>query len=261
VRLPSAILVPLDGSEISQRSLGCARWLASRLGAPLHVLHSTGEPAADILAAIEQHRIETIVMTGRGESAADVTHRPFEPFGHIARAVIERSPVPVLVVPRGYEEVLPWRSALVPLSGEVETDQALTLALRLATALDFVVSVAHVVEDDDARGPTWASADAAHHEYPEMLNELVARACPLCSPAERRRIGAVRLLRGDVARELLEQQQADVVVAGWHGFLEAGHAQVLKTLLQHLRSPMLLMKRLPKQHFRLKIGDALEAAR
>ena len=35
----SAILVPLDSSPIALRSLGCTTWLASRLGAQLHILN------------------------------------------------------------------------------------------------------------------------------------------------------------------------------------------------------------------------------
>ena len=284
----STILVPLDGSDIAGRSLACAAWLASRLGAPLHVLYSgdplpadqaldrlsvpqeyrpsvvlhqtTGEPTAEILAAIETYRIGLIVMTARGESVAGKTDSPLEPLGHVARGVAEQSPVPVLVLPRAYEERVPWRSGLVPVSGEVETDQSLMLALQLANALEFDVTIAHVVQDAQARQASLPCADAAHHECAETLNELVARACPLCGPAERERIRGLRVYHGDVARELLdliEQQHFDVIIVGWHGLLEAGHAQVLKTLLQRLHCPVLLVKRQPREPFRLKVGDAL----
>lgn len=286
--LISAILVPLDGSEIARRSIACAAWLASRLVAPLHVLYSgdplpadqaltrlgvpqeylpsvvlhqtTGEPIAEILAAIETYRIGLIVMTARGESVAGETDSPLEPLGHVARGVAEQSPVPVLVLPRAYEERVPWRSGLVPLSGEVETDQSLMLALQLAQALDFDVTIAHVVQDTQAGHAPVPCADAAHHECAEALHEVVARACPLCGPAERQRIKGVRVYRGDVARKLLdliEQQHFDVIIVGWHGLLDAGHAQVLKTLLQRLQCPVLLIKRQPREPFRLKVGDAL----
>lgn len=284
----STILVPLDGSDIASRSLACAAWLASRLGAPLHVLYSgdpvpadqaldrlnvpreyrpsvvlhqtTGEPTAAILAASETYRIGLIVMTARGESAAGRTDSPLEPLGHVARGVAEQSPVPVLVLPRAYEERVPWRSGLVPVSGEVETDQSLMLALQLAKALDFDVTIAHVVQDTQSGQAALPCADAAHHECAETLNELVARACPLCGPAERQRIKDLRVYRGDVARELLDlldQKHFDVIIVGWHGLLQAGHAQVLKNLLQRLRCPVLLVKRQPKEPFRLKVGDAL----
>jgi len=283
-----AILVPLDGSDIARRSLGCAAWLASRLGADLYVLYSgeplpadqaldrlgvpheyrhsivlqqtAGDPAADIVAAVERYRIGLIVMTARGQSAAERMNSPFEPLGRVARAVIEHSPIPVLVLLRASEVVRPWRSALVPISGEAETDQSLMLALELAGALEVGVTIAHVVPDASAGDTRWPYMDAAHHEYPQILHELVARACPLCGPAERRRISDFRVYHGDVARELLdliEQTHMDVVIVGWHGFFQAGHAQVLKTLLQRLGCPVLLVKPRPKRPFRLKIGDAL----
>jgi nucleotide-binding universal stress UspA family protein len=288
VSVISTILVPLDGSEIAGRCLACAAWLASRLGAPLHVLYSgdplpadqaldrlrvpqeyrpsvvlhqtTGEPRADILAAIETYRIKLIVMTARGESVAGKTDSPLEPLGHVTRGVAEQSPVPVLVLPRAYEKRVPWLSGLVPVSGEVETDQSLMLALQLANALDFDVTIAHVVQDTRAGQAALPCADAAHHECAETLNELVARACPLCGPAERQRIRDFRVLRGDVARELLElieQKHFDVIVVGWHGLLEAGQARVLKNLLQRLHCPVLLVKRQPREPIRLKVGDAL----
>ena len=284
----STILVPLDGSEIAGRSLACAAWLASRLGASLHVLYSgdplpadqaldrlgvpqeyrpsvvlhqtTGEPTAEILAAIETYRIGLIVMTARGESVAGKTDSPLEPLGHVARGVAEQSPVPVLVLPRAYEERVPWRSGLVPVSGEVETDQSLMLALQLANALDVEITIAHVVQDTQAGQSALPYADAAHHDYAETLNELVSRACPLCSPADRQRIKDVRVYRGDVARELLdliEQKNFDVIIVGWHGLLKAGHAEVVKNLLQRLRCPMLLVRRQSNEPFRLKVGDAL----
>jgi nucleotide-binding universal stress UspA family protein len=288
VSVISAILVPLDGSDIAGRSLACAAWLASRLGASLHVVYSgdplpadqaldrlsvpqeyrpsivlhqtTGEPTADILAAIETYRIGLIVMTARGESIAGKTDSPFEALGHVARGVAEQSPVLVLVLPRAYEERVPWRSGLVPVSGEVETDQSLMLALQLANALAFDITIAHVVQDSQAGQAALPCADAAHHECAETLNELVARACPLCGPAERQRIRDFRVYRGDVARELLElieQKHFDVIIVGWHGLLDTGHAEVLKNLLQRLHCPVLLVKRHPREPFRLKVGDAL----
>jgi nucleotide-binding universal stress UspA family protein len=148
----------------------------------------------------------------------------------------------------------------VPVSGEVETDQALILALQLAAALDFDVTIAHVVPDTQAGQAAVSCGDAAHHDYAETLNEIVARACPLCGPAERQRIKDLQVYRGDVARKLLDlidQKQFDVIIVGWHGFLQTGHAQVLKSLLQQLRCPVLLVRRQPKEPFRLKVGDAL----
>lgn len=286
----SAILVPLDGSETALRTLGCAAWLASRLGASLHVLtvaaalseeqafellgipkkyrsvasvhQEQGQPAEEILAAVARYDIDLIALTTRAESAeSEVEGAPWR-VGHVARAIIEESSVPVLVLPPAYVEALPWRSALVPISGEAETDEALTLALRLAEALNLTVTLAHVAENErTSEGmPGAGHSDQAHHEYPQLLNEFIARSCPMCSAAERRRISDFRLLKGEVSRELsslIESERTSLIVVGWHGRFMRGHAHVLKSLIQQVSCPVLLVKPQTKERSHLKVGDAL----
>lgn len=287
----SALLVPLDGSVTAARGLGCAVWLASHLGARLRVLNvgeplpqgdalerlgvpqkyralielhqSAGVPHEQILAAVQRHGIDLIVLSARGSSADAGPPDGVKLVGNVSREVIEAAPVPVLLFPPGYEEALPWRSILVPISGEAATDESLTLALRLAVALDLRVTLAHVA-DGTTEGTGGAggapSLDEPHHEYPQMLNEFVSRACPLCSAEERRRIGGFRLCRGDVGRELtqlVEDEHVDLVVVGWHGQFMAGHAKVLKALILQTRRPVLLVKPQPRAEFRLKVGEAL----
>ena len=154
------ILLPLDGSQTGARSVALAAWLATRLGARLHVLSATprerpaqeelarlrvpetvwplvtlhqtpalAEPA--ILGAIARHDIGLVLMTARGDTAETTAEAPDERIiGHVARAVIESSPVPVLLVPPTYRETLPWERVLVPVSGEVEADEVLLLEER-----------------------------------------------------------------------------------------------------------------------------------
>ena len=103
-------------------------------------------------------------------------------------------------------------------------------------------------------------ADANHHELAERLNEMVARACPMCSAEERRHIDDFQLAHGDVAQELLrliEQKQANVLAVGWRGQFIEGHAEVLKTLIQQAHCPVLLVRPRRKTVFRLKVGEAL----
>jgi nucleotide-binding universal stress UspA family protein len=287
----SAILVPLDGSPMALRSLGCTTWLASRLGARLHILN-VGEPlpegealdrlgvpekyrslldlhqvqgaaGEEILAGVERYGVDLIAMTACGESAAAGALDAVKVVGHVTREVIEDTRVPVLLLPPAYEESLPWRSALVPISGDPATDESLTLALRLAHALDVAVTIAHVADSARAGGGGEARtgpSDEAHHEYAQMLNEFVARACALCSAEERRRITGFHLCRGDVAQELahlIEDKRVDLLVVGWHGQFMTGHAEVLKTLLWQARCAVLLVKPRPRDVFRLKVGDAL----
>jgi nucleotide-binding universal stress UspA family protein len=287
----AAMLVPLDGSPMAVRSLGCTTWLASRLGAQVHVLNvgaplpegealaglgvpeqyrtlcglhqMQGEAGTEILAAVERYGIDLIVMTARGESAEASAPDALKVVGHVTRQVIQDTQVPVLLLPPAYAESLPWRSVLVPISGDPTTDAALTLALRLAQILDLAVTIAHVADSAGAGSGGEARTgpyDEAHHEYAQMLNEFVARACALCSTEERRRITAFYLCQGDVAQELshlMTQERVNLLVVGWHGQFMTGHAQVLKTLIWQARCAVLLVKPPPRDAFRLKVGEAL----
>jgi nucleotide-binding universal stress UspA family protein len=291
-----SILVPLDGSRLAARSLSCAAWLAARLDARLHILSATPRelpareelarlqvpeehwplitlhqapeyPEAAILAALARHDASLIVMTTRGESAEAAVAAEPDPsriVGRVTRAIIEESPVPVLLLPSACREAEPWQRILVPVSGEVDADAALGLAVRLANALDLEVHVAHVA-DAEAGDKSLAAraryADALHHEYPRQLEELISRALPQRSPEERRRIVDVALCRGDVAAELaalVERKRISVLVVGWHGRFMAGRARILKHLIQVATNPMLLVKGEARMPFRLKVGEEIE---
>lgn len=288
-----SILVPLDGSAAAAQSLGCALWLASRLGAELHILsagmpmqlpkealarlkvpenaraHVTVHqglraPEIEILAAIERYAIDLIAMTARGETTERSQTRAEERaklVGHVTEAIIERSPVPVLLIPLRYEEGLPWETVLVPMSGEPGPDAALMLTVRLANALSLKVHIVHVVDSEASEAAMGCYCDQAHHEYPQMLNEFITRACPLCSPAETRCIEEFSLTRGDAAAEILRlahAKDASLLIVGWHGQFTQGHAQVLKRLCQSCSVPVLLVKPAAKTPFKLKVGPELE---
>jgi nucleotide-binding universal stress UspA family protein len=296
VSLFASILVPLDGSPIAARSLGCAAWLASRLGARLHILSATPRelpareelqrlhvaeehwplvelhqapayPEDAILAAIAQYSARLVVMTALGAAAEEPAGRSAELpkiIGHVTQAVIERCTVPVLLLPPGYREPLPWTRVLVPVSGGTESDQALTLAVQLANALGLAVYVAHVT-DADSKDEELAArtrySDALHHEYAAQLEELIARAIPTLAPDECRCIQGVALGHGDVASELIhlmKRERVSALVVGWHGQYATGRAQVLKHLIPILDTPVLLVKSVGPTPFRLRVGGELE---
>lgn len=294
-----AILVPLDGSDTAARSLGLATWLAARLGARLHILSATPQerpareelarlkvpeacrpivtlhqapayPEQAILAAVDRHEIQLVVMTARGAAAeapdgpATASREPDRVVGHVTRAVIEQCRVPVLLLPPAYREALPWTRILVPVSGEVQGDEALSAAVRLAAALDLDVHVAHVTDgdtDDQSLAAQARYADALHHEYPSQLEQFVRRALPRCPPEECGRIKNLSLLHGDVAAELLKlmaDRRISLLAAGWHGRFMTGRARVLKRLFQVITTPVLLVKPEAPSPFRLKVGAEIE---
>ncbi len=219
-------------------------------------------PADAILAAVARRDVGLVVITAGGETA-DAEPSPRYAVGHVTHAVIEQSPVPVLLLPRRYRERLPWERMLVPMSGEVEADEALGLAVRLAEALDVEVHVAHVVDTGTGRDLAHRApyADALHHEYPYRLENLVRCAVPCASAAERRRIVDVSLCCGDVAAELLalvERKRMSLAVLGWHGRFVRGHARVVRRLIEEITVPALLVKAGARSPARLKVGEALE---
>ncbi|HEX7126909.1 MAG TPA: universal stress protein [Thermodesulfobacteriota bacterium] len=289
-----SILVPLDGSSTAARSLGCATWLARRLGSRLHVLNAGPDPlparealtrlkvpeaawplvvlhqapacpADAVLEAVAQYEVQLVVMTARGKTAeAQAAGDTTRLVGHVTHAVLERSPVPVLLLPPAYREELPWTRVLVPVSGEAEADAALTLAVRLARALDLGVHVVHVIPPGDGDADLAARAryaDALHHEYPRQLEEVVSRALADCTPGERCRVEDVALGYGEVDTELLaliERKRVSLLVIGWHGCLASGRAPVLRRLIESVASPLLLVKPAEPQPFRLKVGEEIE---
>lgn len=292
----ASILVPLDGSRTAARGFGCAAWLALRLDATLHVVSATlrevsapeelsflqvpekhwprvvlhrpaAQPEGAILSALAHHRVGLVVMTARGAAGDAPDAAGIDPgkiVGHVTRAVIERSGVPVLLVPPNYREALPWERVLVPVSGEPEADEALALAVRLACLLDLQVQVAHVADAEGGPGGLRARAryaDALHHEYAGQLEGLVGRGLARVRPEESGRLKAVALCRGDVAAELqklVEGTGASLVAVGWRGRFMAGRARVLKQLIQTITTPVLLVQPEAPALFRLKVGEEIE---
>lgn len=281
-----SLLLPLDGSPEAAKAAGCALWLAEKLGATLHVVHATAQPLpgrealdrlrlpqgeraqvvvhqpaenaeAAVLAAIAEHAVELVVMSARGESASAGAALE-ERLGSVARAIIESSPVPVVLLPVRYREALPWRSMLAAASGEPPADRALEVAAQLAAALALSVKVMH---SGDGPSGTGAYADAPHHEYGRRLQEMVERGLTGCTTEEARCVQEVLLRRGDPATALLEHVSGEgtsVLALGWHGALGSGRAPVLKRLLDEAPCALLLVRAPETSPARLKVGEEID---
>jgi nucleotide-binding universal stress UspA family protein len=287
----ASLLLPLDGSPEAAKAAGCALWLAQALGATLHVLHAAAQPLperaalaqlhvpeaqrpqvilhqlpanadAAVLEAVTAHAVDLVIMSARGASAS-AGLRLSERLGTVAQAVIERSPVPVLLLPARYREALPWTSMLAAASGEKAADQALEAATQLAAALQLKVTVMYAEEGTpDARSmPLGAYADAAHHEYPRRIEGLVERGLAGCTAEECCSVTQALLRHGDPAMVLLEQaarQASSVLALGWHGALGAGRALVLKRLLEEAECALLLVRKAERSSARLKVGEEID---
>lgn len=287
----TSLLLPLDGSHEAAKAASCALWLAQALEATLHVLYAATQPLperealarlhvphvqqpqvvlhqlpahadAAVLEAITSHAVDLVIMSARGESVS-TGHKLPQELGTVAQAVIERSPVPVLLLPLRYREVLPWTSMLAAASGEVAADQALEAAAQLATALRLKLTVMYAEDGAGATHtmPFGAYADAAHHEYPRRMQGMVERGLAGCAPEECDCVDQALLRHGDPAEMLLEQaarQASSVLALGWHGALGAGRALVLKRLLEHAECALLLVRKMERSSARLKVGEEID---
>lgn len=254
-----SILVPHDGSPEAAKALGCAAWLAQRLGAALHVLEAAPDPGPALRKAIDAHAAALVVMTARGGSAS-AGQDPGRRIGRVAETLIGESTVPVLLLPLRYREALPWTSMLVAASGEAAADQALEAALQLAAALRLELDVVYCESAATKASAIGAYADAPHYEYPSRLESMVRRAA---SPhlSQDRPIAQVLLCHGDPAAQLLAQvarRGASVLALGWHGRLGAGRAQVLKRLLDEAECPLLVVRQVARPTAHLKVGEDLQ---
>lgn len=287
----ASLLLPLDGSPEAAKSAGCALWLAETLGATLHVLHATMQPLpgretldrllnsrtqssqvilhqfaenADtaVLNALADYGIDLVIMSARGASAT-AGLKSTQTLGTIAQAVVQRSAVPVLLIPVRYKEQLPWTSMLAAVSGDPAADQALKAATQLAAALQLNVTVLHV-EDGPRTAhsvPFGAYTDAAHHEYPNRIEEMVRRGLTDCTPQECCCIEQVLLRCGDPAAVLLEQsrrQAGSVLALGWNGVLDSGRALVFKKLLEEAECALLIVRKTARSSAHLKVGKEID---
>jgi len=179
------ILIPLDGSKLSDAALGpgleLARAFASELhllgicegpdekhhrmmqayldekaedarrtdpGKPLNVktIVDCGEPASRIIAHATQEKMGLIITVSHGHSGI----MPWS-LGSTANKIVHGSPVPVLllraaaVMKRGPQKSL-FSKMLLPLDGSPAGETALPLVLEIAAALKGEVTVLTVIE-------------------------------------------------------------------------------------------------------------------
>jgi len=112
------VLVPLDESELSAEALPLASSLARASGArfdtirgrvltdsglEVHTSIRVGPPAEEIIEEATNRSVWLIVMATHSRTGIDRAR-----LGSVADDVVRRAPVPVLLVPRGWEsEPLP----------------------------------------------------------------------------------------------------------------------------------------------------------
>lgn len=200
------IIIPLDGSELSERAIGLGQGLARAYGAVLELTTVLTEPVLlDLLpslllpdrSAAEQYLakvasslpddIETYTYVIRGNAFDELmrltngqtdvmlvmsTHgrgglgRVM--YGSIADKVLRGSTVPVALVRGGADHPTGGlKSILVPLDGSELSEDALGVAADLASRIDATITLVRVVE------PIWASSFGAFADASALASQQI----------------------------------------------------------------------------------------
>lgn len=188
-----------------------------------------GVPEEALLDELSSEDVRLAVLASRSISA-----KP-EVAGHVALALLQSAPVPLLVLPPGSSGLPAVEPrVLVPLDGDSETDAAL---LQMAHALADSSAVVHVlhVYDSSSLPPFLESSEDIEVLAREFMAEHVARD-----------VGTCELRIGDAASQILDvagQREIDLILIAWGQDLAGGRAAVVRRLLRN-GAPLLLVPRI-----------------
>jgi nucleotide-binding universal stress UspA family protein len=278
------ILIPLDGSAFADQALPYVRLLASpgaevillrarpggaaaaedrdaahrrlaetademRRGVPdarVDVVVTSGDPAAAILQAAGQRRVDLVVLASRGHRA------PAQRIlGSVADQVAAATPCPIFIVrpsePGGHPTTPEVRRVIVPLDGSAQEARALAAARTLAALRSAPLQLLTAI-DPDAVVPPVAAVDAAvgrdelaaaEAEAQQMLEQAGARLLRAGQAV------AWHVRQGPAAAVILATVAAgDVIVLGSRG--GSGHGKwplgsVAAQVLRYAPTPVLLL--------------------
>jgi nucleotide-binding universal stress UspA family protein len=250
----SHVLAAVDDSAATTPVIAVAQWFGRLLDLEVVALHVTedgsgataraaadaagvkvevreGDPSRTILQAATDDNVLAIVMGARGLPADRV------PAGHVALDVIRRVAKPVIVVPPDVRVPAGGRPLrlLAPVDDERPSADALRRSLDAIPTSDVELVLLHVF--DAQHIPMFA--DHGSYDIDEWCNELVRRTTPSHEPHARVewRVGHPAHTILAVEREL----EPDLLMLAWAGDLSRGRAAVVKRLLAHATTPVLLV--------------------
>ncbi len=230
------ILLPLDGSELSDRAIPIVSAIARGEHAPVLLVRAVpGEPAHDAEVAparehLEARRkalasagIEASVRIVRGEAAASVLEAAasFDPSlivlathgqtgekrwirGSVAERILERSRFPLLLTnPFALAGARSFKRILVPLDGSSESASVLPLVEDVARLFDAEVTLLHGVEAPDDAAAAEARRLLEHHR--RGLSGIKAKVATGSGPV------AASIL------DLAEREKVDLLALTTHG--------------------------------------------
>jgi nucleotide-binding universal stress UspA family protein len=244
------VLAAIDNSAAARPVLAVARTLADVLAVDVEAVHvredgernahaaavaagiplrSIGKPVLAALA--EEGRAPEVVAVVLGARAVRSGRRPA---GHVALELALSLPKPLVVVPPDARLRNGLRRILVPVNGRRTTAVALAETLMLASGREIELVVLHV--HDEGTIPLFS--DQRQHELESWGREFLRRHCP---HPERVRLEVRVGIPGESVLEVADETSSDAIALGWSQDLAAGHAAVVRAVLERSAVPVLLV--------------------
>ncbi len=228
------IVAFLDRSHMANIVMRTAQELAAVLRAEVHPVTITDEeglvsvaPVAAMLERLQEDDVALAVLGTRAFAA-----KP-EPVGHVAAALLTRSPVPLAVVPptaAGFGVDQP--RFLLPLDGDPATDRAL-----LPVAAAFRDGGAGIVGLHVYSSESVPRFIRSSHDLETLSDEFVVQHLPgICDSCE--------LRIGPTERVILERafsSDIDGVIVAWRQDFSPGRGEVVRRLLAEVRLPVVIV--------------------
>ncbi len=274
VRRIETVVLPLDGSSASKSALPVARLLAQLYAATLHIVYVgeklmgarqtlrelgigpeemrgavldelAGDPAESILGTVQRLAAPLLVMSTHTAAAG---HEAL--LGEVAEVLLNsRLDHVLLVAPDRGEQ--PWqvRRVLLAHDGACSTQVATSEAADIARRAGADVLALHVaarttpelLEPGSIPAPRYL--DQPQHEWPAWANEFLDRMMALGAPPAKVRF-KLMVTGGQPGSEIADfarENQADLVVAAWHGGWNHERGGALRTIVRRSGCPVLLV--------------------
>ncbi len=208
------------------------------VGAKVSAVTREGDPAAEILFAIEEHGPDLVAMSSHGRSGVMRWIR-----GSVAERVLRSSTAPLLMITaKGVDAEIEqrFRRILVPLDGTERSAAVLPLVGRLARLHGAEVILARI-EWEGLNRPLLAAALA-----PEKVVESIR---PYRDRLAEQGVGVRAIAsQGDSASQILdlaESEDVDLIAMTSHGrtgLARAIEGSVSEKVLRHCRRPLLVVR-------------------
>lgn len=222
------ILALIDNSPASPAVLRNAATLGRLLDLEVVTIEEAEpEPAERLLRALSSDTTAYAVLASRSLRA-----KP-QAAGHVARAVLTKSPIPLVVIPPGGADLrVDGLRILVPLDGDPETDAAVVEIANRFVDAGCAVSGIHVF-DSTSLPPFIGSSE----DINVLAEQFFAEHLPHHVVTSELRIGQP----GPEILRMVESDGIDAVLIAWRQELAPGRADTVQQLLRQGSLPLILI--------------------